>query len=65
MVANSPLSNGVCERIILEVVHKLKAFLHEERRDIREWVDEVPAVQWAMNMVYGERYASTAYHVMF
>ena len=27
----------------------LKAILQEERRDIREWVDMVPVVQWALN----------------
>ena len=48
-----------------EVVRALKVILQEERRDIREWVDAVPAVQKALNMTYRERYASTPHHVMF
>ena len=48
-----------------EVVRALQAILQEERRDIREWVDVVPAVQWALNTAYRERYASIPYHVMF
>ena len=47
-----------------EVVRALKAIL-QERRNIREWVDVVPAVQWALNTAYRERYVSTRYHVMF
>ena len=64
-VANSSWSNGTCERMMREVVRALKTILQEERRDIREWVDVVPAVQWALNTAYCERYASTPYHVMF
>ena len=48
-----------------EVMRAMKAVLQKERHDIREWVDVVPAVQWALNTVYRERYASTPYHVMF
>ena len=48
-----------------EVVRALKAILQEAKRDIREWVDVVPAVQWALNTAYRERYASTPYHVVF
>ena len=36
-VANSPWSNGTCERMMREVVRALKAILQEERRAIREW----------------------------
>ena len=43
-VANSPLLNGTCEPMMREVVRALKQIL-EERRDIREWVDGVPAVR--------------------
>ena len=64
-VANSPWSKGTCERMMREVVRALKAILQEERRDIREWMDVVPAFQWALNTAYRERYASTPYHVMF
>ena len=64
-VANSPWSNGTCERMMREVVRALKAILQEEKRDIREWVDVVLAVQWTLNTAYRERYTSTSYHVMF
>ena len=63
--ANSPWSNGTCERMMREVVKTLKAMLQEERRSTRDWVDFVPAVQWALNTAYRERYGSTPYHVMF
>ena len=33
--------------------------------DICEWVDVMPAIQWALNIAYHERRASTLYHVMF
>ena len=64
-MANSPWSNGTCERMMREVVRALKAILQEERRDIREWMEVVPAVQWALSTTCRERYASTPYHVMF
>ena len=48
-----------------EVVRALKAMLNEERRDPRDWVGLVPAVQWALNTAFRERYGSTPYHVMF
>ena len=38
-VANSPWSNGTCERMMCKVVRALKEILQEESRDIREWVD--------------------------
>ena len=64
-VANSPWSNGTCERMMREVVRTLKAMIQEERRSTRDWVDLVPAVQWALNTAFRERYGSTPYHVMF
>ena len=64
-VANSPWSNGTCEWMMREVVRTLKSPLQEERRDIRESVDVVQAVQWAFSTAYGKRYASIPYHVMF
>ncbi|CAB1109830.1 unnamed protein product [Ectocarpus sp. CCAP 1310/34] len=64
-VANSPWSNGTCERMMREIVRTMKAVLQERRRNVRDWVDLVPAVQWALNTAYRERYASTPYHVMF
>lgn len=60
-VANSPWSNGTCERMMREVVRTLKAMLQEERCSTRDWADLVPAVQWALNTVYRERYGSTPY----
>ena len=63
-VANSPWSNGTCERMMSEVVRALQVILQEERNGIREWMDVVPAVQWALNTAYRERYASTPYHVL-
>ena len=58
-VVKSPWSICTCE------VRVLKAILQEERRDICEWVDVVPAVQCALNTAYCERCANTTYHVMF
>ena len=44
-VANSPWSNGTCERMMRGVVRVLKATFQKKGWDIREWVDVVPAVQ--------------------
>lgn len=55
----------MCSRMMREAVRTLKALLHERRREIREWVDSVPAVQWALNMACRERYDSKPYDVMF
>ena len=41
-VANSPWSNGTCERMMREVVRTLKAMIHEERRTAQDWVELVP-----------------------
>ena len=64
-VAKSRWSDGTHERMMHEVVRSLKAISQEEGRDIREWVDVVPAVQWALNEAYREGYESKPYHVMF
>ena len=64
-VANSPWSNCPYVRMMREVMRALKIILQEKRRDIREWVDMLPAVQWALNTAYRKRYARTPYHVMF
>ena len=48
-----------------EVVRTFKAILQERRKSVRDWVDLVPAVQWALNTAYRQRYGSTPYHVMF
>ena len=44
-VANSPWSNGTCERMMRELVRTLKAMIHEKRRTAQDWVESVPAVQ--------------------
>ena len=64
-VAYSPWSNGTCERMVKEVVRALRSILLEQRREVTEWVDVLPAVQWALNTAYRRRYDSTPYHVMF
>ena len=63
-VANSPWSNGTCERTMREVVRTLKAMIHEKRRAAHDWVEFVPAVQWAFYTAFRERYGSSPYHVM-
>ena len=65
MVIHLVWSNGPCERMMREVARVLKVILQELRRNIREWVDVVLTVQWALNTAYRERYASTPYYVMF
>lgn len=42
-VANIPRSNGSLELMMIEIVRTLKAVLQEERRDLRQWFDLVPA----------------------
>ena len=58
-------SNGTCERMMREVVHTLKDMSHKERRTAQDWVELAPAVQWALNTAFGERYGSPPYHAMF
>ena len=48
-----------------EVVRAFKAILQERRGSVRDWIDVVPLIQWALNTAYRERYGSTPYHVMF
>ena len=64
-VAYSPWSNGTCERMVKEVIRALRSILLEQRREVSEWVDVLPAVQWALNTAFRRRYGSTPYHVMF
>ena len=42
-----------------------RSVLLEQRRAVSEWVDVLPAVQWALNTSFRPRYGSTPYHVMF
>ena len=64
-VAYSPWSNGTCERMVKEVVRSLRSILSEQRREVSEWVDVLPAVQYSLNTAFRRRYSSTPYHVMF
>ena len=49
-VEYSPWSNGTCERMVKEVVRSPRSILLEQRRAVSEWVDVLPAVQWALNL---------------
>ena len=42
-IANSPWSNGTCERMTREVVRTLKAMI-QERRNTQDWVELMLAV---------------------
>ena len=64
-VAYSPWSNGTWERMVKEVVSSLRSIFLQQRRAVSEWVDVLPAVQWALNTAFRPRYGSTPYHVMF
>ena len=48
-VAYIPWSNGTCERMVREVVRALKSIVSEQRKQVAEWVDVLPAAQWALN----------------
>ena len=39
--------------------------MSEHRRQVAEWVDVLPAAQWALNTSFRERYRNTPYYVMF
>ena len=64
-VAYTPWCNGTCERMVREVVRALKSILSEQRKQVAEWVDFLPAAQWAFNTSFRERYRNTPYCVMF
>ena len=51
--------------MVKEVVRSLRSIFLEQRRAVSEWVDALPAVQWALNAAFRPRYGSTPYHVMF
>lgn len=63
-VTVAPWLNGTCERMMREVVRTFKAILQKRRKRVREWVDLVPVVQYALNTAHRERYASTPFHAM-
>ena len=44
-VAYTPWSNGTCQRMVREVVRALKSILSEQRKQVAEWVDVLPAAQ--------------------
>ena len=64
-VAHTPWSTGSCERMVKEVVRSICAIHLGQRRAVSEWVDVLPAVQWALRTAFRPRYGSTPYHVMF
>ena len=43
----------------------MKSILSEQRKQVAEWVDVLPAAQWALNTSFRERYWNTPYCVMF
>ena len=51
-VAYSPWSNGTCERAVKEEVRSHRSILFEQRRAVSEWVDVLPAEQWALNTAF-------------
>ena len=64
-VANSPWSNGTCERMMREVLRTMNAMIQEERRNTQDWLELVTGVQRALNTAFCERYGAMPYHVMF
>ena len=64
-VAYTPWSNGACERMVREVIRALRSILSEQQRSVSEWVDVLPAAQWALNTSFRERFRATPHHVMF
>ena len=49
-VAYTPWSNGTCERMVRDVVRALKSILSAQRKQVAEWVDVLPAAQWALTL---------------
>ena len=64
-VAYTPWSNGTCERMVREFFRALESVFSEQRKQVAEWVDVLPAAQWALNILFRERYRNTSYCVMF
>ena len=48
-----------------DVVRALKSILSQQRKQVAECVDVLPAVQRALNTSFRERYRNTPYCVMF
>ena len=51
--------------MVKEVVRSLRSIFSEQRRAVCDWVDVLPAVQWALNTASRPRYGRTPYHVTF
>ena len=51
--------------MVKEVVRSLRSILLEQRRAVSNWVDVLPAVQWAFDNALPPRYGSTPYNVIF
>ena len=63
-VAYSSWSNGTVERMNLEVVRTFRAVMSERGRPLLEWSDTIYAVQFALNLAYGERMGATPFQLM-
>ncbi|CAM9952693.1 unnamed protein product, partial [Sphacelaria rigidula] len=50
--------------MVKEVICALRSILSEQRRPVSEWVDVLPAAQWALNTSFRVRYRNTPYCVM-
>ena len=51
--------------MVREVIRALKSIWSEQRKQVAEWVDVLPAAQWALNTSFRERYRNSPYCVMF
>ena len=50
-----------CERMVRDVVRALKSISSEQRKQVAEWVDVLPAAQWDLSTSFRERYRNTPY----
>ena len=63
-VAYSSWSNGIVERMNLEVVRTFRAVMSERGRPLSEWPDTINAVQFALNSACRERMGATLFQLM-
>ena len=63
-VAHLSWSNGVVERMNLEVVRTLRAVSSERGRPLSEWPDTICSVQFALNSAYRERMGAPPFQLM-
>ena len=50
--------------MVREVVRAFKSILSEQRKQVAEWVDVLPAAQWALNTSFRERYRNTPLSIL-